>query len=322
MRASRGIGSRIWQGGRVRYPCPAQSLAHAIALGIYGENRARDRISLLADVSTSERAPKDGILGWFVVPVREIAKCPRPGCFRVLLYVRGYVERVAFPGVLRTVRSGASRTQWSLATVYRYITTPWGGARRDPMVGPWHIGHTREPRECGVASRGGPPPRRSADVFTSPPQSSLDCEYNHIPSSLLPCEQRPAFRLAAYRVHRAVLKACGTRAGSAQGAKPRTNVRFGTHIRSVTLRPTTSTTRARGSAPRSRACLSSPYPPAWVEEWLPILVRAPHLSPLLLLLLPVPVPAALANCAAQARALAPSTASVSLVAAHRAVRSR
>ena len=63
-------------------------------------------------------------------------------------------------------------------------------------------------------------------------------------------------------------------------------------------------------------------PPAWVEEWLPILVRAPHLSPLLLLLLPVPVPAALANCAAQARALAPSTASVSLVAAHRAVRSR
>ena len=222
MRASRGIGSRILQGGRVRYPCPAQSLAHAIALGIYnGENRARDRISLLADVSTSERAPKDGILGWFVVPVREIAKCPRPGCFRVLLYVRGYVERVAFPGVLRTVRS-ASRTHWSLATVYRYITTPWGGARRDPMVGPWHIGHTREPRECGVASRGGPPPRRSADVFTSPPQSSLDCEYNHIPSSLLPCEQRPAFRLAAYRVHRAVLKACGTRAGSAQGAKPRT----------------------------------------------------------------------------------------------------
>ena len=120
MRASRGIGSRILQGGRVRYPCPAQSLAHAIALGIYGENRARDRISLLADVSTSERAPKDGILGWFVVPVREIAKCPRPGCFRVLLYVRGYVERVAFPGVLRTVRS-ASRTHWSLATVYRYI---------------------------------------------------------------------------------------------------------------------------------------------------------------------------------------------------------
>lgn len=103
MRASRGIGSRILQGGRVRYPCPAQSLAHAIALGIYGENRARDRgdrISLLPVVSTSERAPKDGImdgiLGWFVVPVREIAKCPRPGCFRVQLYVRRYVERVAF----------------------------------------------------------------------------------------------------------------------------------------------------------------------------------------------------------------------------------
>ena len=206
MRASRGIGSRILQGGRVRYPCPAQSLAHAIALGIYGENRARDRISLLADVSTSERAPKDGILGWFVVPVREIAKCPRPGCFRVQLYVRGYVERVAFPGVLRTVRS-ASRTHWSLATVYRYIGVAPG------VIQWWARGtsatlDTREPRECGVASRGGPPPRRSADVFTSPPQSSLDCEYNHIPSSLLPCEQRPAFRLAAYRVHRAVLKAC------------------------------------------------------------------------------------------------------------------